>query len=128
MGRCSQGGGVGCWLRRGGACVGGARAGVWTKGRGGQEPMGGGGGGLTRIMRAMVRPRRTSMERTRAGAAAGNKTWVIGAGWVPGIGAPEIGELVAGLAAGGMVIHDRSSRTGVGKFCELKVAVEKRIS
>jgi hypothetical protein len=43
-----------------------------------------------------------------------NKTWVIGAGEV---GAPEIGE----LAAGGMVIHDRSSRTGLGEFCGWKV-------
>jgi len=63
------------------------------------------------------------MERTRVGAATVREGWAIGAGWAAGIG-----ELVAGLAAEGMVIHDRSSRTGVGKFCELKVAVEKRIS
>jgi hypothetical protein len=45
----------------------------------------------------------------------------MGAGGIPEFGVPEIGvpkfgELVAGLAAGGMVIHDRSSRTGLGKL------------
>jgi hypothetical protein len=33
--------------------------------------------------------------------------WAMGAGAAPGIGASEVG-----LAAGGMVIHDRSWRTG----------------
>jgi hypothetical protein len=62
------------------------------------------------------------MERTRAGAATGNKTWVIGAGEV---GAAEIGELVLGLAVEGMVIHDRSSGTGLGEFCGWKVVGEE---
>jgi hypothetical protein len=51
------------------------------------------------------------MERTRVGAATVREGWASGAGWAAGIG-----ELVAGLAAGGMVIHDRSSRTGLGSF------------
>src|SRR3981081_64235 len=81
-------------------------------------------GSLTRIMRAMVRPRRTSMERTRAGAATVTEGWAIGAA---AAGAPEIAGLGAGLAAGAIVIHDRSARTGVGEFGGWTV-VEKRIS
>src|SRR3977135_605633 len=76
-------------------------------------------------MRAMVRPRRTSMERTRAGAATVTEGWAIGAG---ATGAPEIAGLVAGLAAGGIVIHDRSSRTGVGEFCGWTVVGEADFS
>src|ERR1700746_1509409 len=45
-------------------------AGVWTQTL----------GSVTRIMRAMVRPRSTSTERTRVGAAAVNEGWPIGAG------------------------------------------------
>src|ERR1700736_2195930 len=71
-------------------------------------------------MRAMVRPRRTSMERTRGGAATVTEGWAMGAAGVSEVGVPKIGELVAGLAAVGMVIHDRSLRAGLGKFCRLR--------
>jgi hypothetical protein len=47
------------------------------------------------------------MERTRVGAGAVTEGWAVGAG-VSVIGTPEIGEFVAGMAAGDIVIHDRS--------------------
>ena len=56
------------------------------------------------------------MERTRAGAVTVREGWAIDAGWAPGIE-----ELMVGLAAGGMVIHDRSSRTESGEFCGWKI-------
>ena len=63
------------------------------------------------------------MERTRAGAATVTEGWAMGAA-----AASEIRELVLGMAAGGIVIHHRSSRVGLGKFCRWRFAAEKRIS
>jgi hypothetical protein len=63
------------------------------------------------------------MERTRAGAVRVTEVWSMGAGGIPEVGVPKSGvpksgELVAGLAAVGMVIHDRSWKTVWEKFVD----------